>query len=91
MLPLQGAQVVSLVEELRSCKPHGVAKKKKSGNQVYSVCSLVERILRRELLKCVFVQVLIKIMTVVRGLADWSSDPDACIQQDIIQPLKVGL
>ena len=29
MLPLKGAQVRSLVGELRSCMPHGVAKKKK--------------------------------------------------------------
>lgn len=42
------------------------------------------------MLKSVFIEVLIKIMTVGRGLADWSSDPDSCIQEDI-QPLKVGL
>ena len=29
MLPLQGAGVQSLVGELRSCMPHGAAKKKK--------------------------------------------------------------
>ena len=29
VLPLQGAWVLTLVRELRSCKPHGVAKKKK--------------------------------------------------------------
>ena len=29
MLPLQGAQVQSLIEELRSCKPRGAAKKTK--------------------------------------------------------------
>ena len=28
MLPLQGPQIASLVRELRSCKPHGMAKKK---------------------------------------------------------------
>ena len=27
-LPLQGAQIWSLAEELRSCMPHGVAKNK---------------------------------------------------------------
>ena len=31
MLPLQGAGVPSLVGELRSCMPHGVAKKKSTG------------------------------------------------------------
>ena len=33
MLPLQGAWVPSLVQELRSCMPQGVAKKEKSPGQ----------------------------------------------------------
>ena len=33
MLPLQGAQVLFLVGELRASMPHGVAKKKKKTNE----------------------------------------------------------
>ena len=41
-LPLEGAQVGSLVRELRSCMPHSMAKKKKA-NQVETTVATLDK------------------------------------------------
>ena len=38
MLPLQGAQVPCLVRELRSCMPHGAAKKSNQTSKFKKIC-----------------------------------------------------